>query len=98
MIVMPRPPRAKTLPSPSSIWADFKGFQPNDNKQQQLHDRLASTARQARGSNPRPFYSVREIAAHFHVSLSTVASVYRQLDREGLLVRKRASVTLVPSR
>jgi len=30
--------------------------------------------------------------------VSTVAAVYRELDREGLLLCKRASVTLVPSR
>ena len=79
---MPRFPRSNSLPSLTTIWPEFEGFKPAESKQRKLHDLLASAARQARGSQVRPFYSVRQIAGFFQVSTSTVATVYRQLDRE----------------
>ena len=36
---------------------------------------------------------MREVSAFFGVTLPSVGKVYRQLEREGLLVRKRSSVT-----
>jgi IclR helix-turn-helix domain len=44
---------------------------------------------------PRAFHSVREVAAHFRVPVSTVSRVYRTLEQEGLLSRVRGSKTLL---
>jgi hypothetical protein len=44
---------------------------------------------------PRAFHSVREVAAHFHIPVSTVSKVYRTLEQEGLLSRVRGSKTLL---
>jgi len=46
-------------------------------------------------AEPRVFYSVRNIAQHFRVTLSTAARVYHQLEREGLLTRVRGSKTVL---
>jgi hypothetical protein len=44
---------------------------------------------------PRAFHSVRAVAAHFRVPVSTVSRVYRTLEQEGLLSRVRGSKTLL---
>src|ERR1051326_6048585 len=44
---------------------------------------------------PRAFYAVRDVAAHFRVPVSTVQRAYRHLEQEGLLVRVRGSKTLL---
>ncbi|PYI92233.1 MAG: hypothetical protein DME97_10895 [Verrucomicrobia bacterium] len=44
---------------------------------------------------PRAFHSVRDVAAHFHVPVSTVSRAYRVLEQEGLLSRVRGSKTLL---
>lgn len=44
---------------------------------------------------PRAFHAVREVAAHFHVPVSTVSRAYDQLEQEGLLSRVRGSKTLL---
>ncbi|HVF70458.1 MAG TPA: hypothetical protein VM940_02520 [Chthoniobacterales bacterium] len=44
---------------------------------------------------PRAFYSVREVGAHFKVPLSTVSRAYQQLEQEGLISRVRGSKTLL---
>jgi Bacterial regulatory proteins, gntR family len=44
---------------------------------------------------PRAFHSVREVAEHFRVPVSTVSKVYRTLEQEGLLSRVRGSKTLL---
>jgi len=44
---------------------------------------------------PRAFHSVRDVATHFRVPVSTVSRVYRHLEQEGLLSRVRGSKTLL---
>ena len=44
---------------------------------------------------PRAFHSVREVATHFRVPVSTVSRAYRVLEQEGLLSRVRGSKTLL---
>lgn len=44
---------------------------------------------------PRAFHSVRDVAAHFKVPVSTVSRAYRALEQEGLLSRVRGSKTLL---
>ena len=62
-------------------------------------DRLIEILRRVAIKNqsvqPRVFYSVRNIAQHFRVTLSTAARAYHHLEREGLLTRVRGSKTLL---
>ena len=44
---------------------------------------------------PRAFHSVRDVAAHFRVPVSTVSRAYRHLEQEGLISRVRGSKTLL---
>lgn len=44
---------------------------------------------------PRAFHSVRDVATHFKVPVSTVSRVYRHLEQEGLVSRVRGSKTLL---
>jgi hypothetical protein len=44
---------------------------------------------------PRAFHSIRAVATHFGVPVSTVSRVYRTLELEGLLSRVRGSKTLL---
>ena len=44
---------------------------------------------------PRAFHSVRAVAAHFRVPVSTVSRAYGHLEQEGLLSRVRGSKTLL---
>lgn len=46
-------------------------------------------------AQPRAFHSVREVAAHFRVPVSTVSRVYRTLEQEALLSRVRGSKTVL---
>src|SRR5256714_6135885 len=44
---------------------------------------------------PRALHSVRDVAAHFRVPISTVSRAYRHLEQEGLVTRVRGSKTLL---
>jgi hypothetical protein len=44
---------------------------------------------------PLAFHSVREVATHFRVPVSTVSRAYRVLEQEGLLSRVRGSKTVL---
>jgi len=44
---------------------------------------------------PRAFHSVRDVATHFRVPVSTVSRAYRVLEQEGLISRVRGSKTLL---
>src|ERR1019366_2515037 len=46
----------------------------------------------------QPFYSMRDVAAFFQMTLPDVARVFRQLDGAGLLVVLRGSMTLLRAR
>jgi hypothetical protein len=60
---------------------------------------LRQKARATRNKRPKEFYSIREVAGHFHVSLTTVSRIYTQLKTEGLLTTVWGSKTfIVPSR
>ena len=41
------------------------------------------------------FYPLRDVARHFHVTLSTIGRIYDQLEEEGILVSVRGSKTLL---
>ncbi len=60
-----------------------------------LTEILRKVAVKNQREQPRTFYSMREVVAHFHVPFSTVARVYRRLEEEGLLSRVRGSKTIL---
>lgn len=59
---------------------------------------LRSLAIKNQREQPRVFYSLREVAKQFRVPVSSVAKIYRDLEREGLLSRVRGSKTLLQGR
>ena len=67
-------------------------------KTERLIEILRKVAMKNQRTQPRAFYSVREVAGSFHVTLSTASRAYRQLEQEGLLTRVRGSKTLLQGR
>jgi hypothetical protein len=76
---LPRPPR----------------FAARDHKTDQILSILRSVGVETQLDHPQPFYSIRDVAAHFHVSQSSVGEIYRRLEQEGLLSRVRGSKTVL---
>ena len=64
-------------------------------KTEALTQILRAVAAKNQLEQPRAFYSMREVAAHFPVPFATVARVYRRLQQEGLLSRVRGSMTVL---
>ena len=64
-------------------------------KTEALIDILRDVAVKNQREQPRAFYSVREVAAHFQVPISSVSRAYRHLEQEGLISRVRGSKTLL---
>ncbi len=59
---------------------------------------LRRVARSSRRSQDRTFYSLRELAGHFELPLSSVNRVFARLETEGLLGRVRGSRTVLHGR
>jgi DNA-binding transcriptional regulator YhcF (GntR family) len=81
------PPLPKKLPAGTSG--------PKSEAVQQL---LKTIALQNQQDQPRTFYSVRQVANNFRLPLSSVARIYKQLEREGLLSTVRGSKTTLAGR
>jgi hypothetical protein len=64
-------------------------------KVERLAEILRRSARAQQTEKAQVFYSLREVADHFAVSLSLAAAAYRQLESEGFLTRLRGSRTLL---
>ncbi len=77
---------------------DFKGFNPDLPRSEQVRQHLVNLIRSLRQRRPVPFYSMPDIARFFGVSVTTVARLYADLEAEGLLQRKRGSMTLISAR
>lgn len=60
-----------------------------------LLEALRKFALAQRRKKPRPFYSMRDVATHFHAPMSTVSQVYQRLQEEGLLNTIRGSRTMI---
>ena len=60
-----------------------------------LAETLRAVAVKNQRDQPRAFYSIREVSAHFGVPFSTVSRVYHRLEQEGLLTRMRGAKTLL---
>ena len=95
---MSRKKVTRSLPSLAESVPGFRGFQPKENGSEAVAHILRKLAAEARQKQPHPFYSIREVAAHFRLTTSVVGRVYQRLAAEGLLIRKRGSMTLVPAR
>jgi hypothetical protein len=86
------------LPPLAGRLGPFAGFRSDRSRQEQIADLLRPLASGAQGDQPVPFHGLREVCAHFGVSLCTAGLVYRRLEREGLLARLRGAGTVVPAR
>lgn len=75
--------------------ARYDETSPGDPRSKALEAALRGCAEELRGKEARPFFSTREIAEAFRVSLSVVSSAYRTLRREGLLRVARGSETML---
>jgi len=64
-------------------------------KTEALTEILRNVAVKNQQEQPRAFYSVRDVATHFRVPVSTVSRAYRQLEQEGLISRVRGSKTVL---
>ncbi len=72
-----------------------RAFEKAHHKTEALINILRDVAVKNQQEQPRAFHSVRDVAAHFRVPVSTVSRVYRHLEQEGLLSRVRGSKTLL---
>lgn len=94
-LAMPHHHIVRTLPPVQAAFAAFKGFASGQSKQRTLLHEMRRAAKKLRKPSPVSFYSMREVADFFSLPLRTVAIVYEQLEREGLLNRLRGSQTML---
>lgn len=92
---MARKPIQRDLPSSDLLTKDFRGFDEKQSKQAALTAQLRKIARRLQRTQPRAFYSMREVMGQFQIPLRTVALAYEALEHEGLLNRRRSSQTLL---
>jgi DNA-binding Lrp family transcriptional regulator len=86
------------MPSLRSLFPEFRRFDPKENQSHAVVEMLRTTVERVRQRQTVPFYSMREAAEFFGVSLRVVVRAYEKLEQEGLLTRMRGSQTLVESR
>lgn len=86
---------ANDLPPIEEVFRDFAGFDPDQSRQQTITRLLRECARSLQRKEPRPFYTMREVAAFFDAPLRTIAISYEALDMEGHLSRIRGSQTMI---
>lgn len=67
----------------------------SDHIAHQLLELLRMAAIKNQKDQPQSFYSMREVANRLRVPISTVAGVYKRLEREGLVSRVRGSKTVL---
>ncbi len=92
---MARKPILRDLPPADLLTVGFAGFDKQLSKQFALTRHLREVALRLQTSDPRPFYSMRDIVERFQVPLRTVALAYEALEHEGILNRRRSSQTLL---
>jgi hypothetical protein len=85
----------KKLPRRLSQLPKAPAFKPKDHKFARLLELLRGVAINNQREEAHVFYSVREVAKHFHVPISMVGRVYEQLEEEGILAVVRGSKTLL---
>lgn len=88
----------KDLPPIQEAFLSLSGVKPGHSRQKALIEALRKCALKLQRVDPRPFYSMREVADHFSAPLRTVALAYEALDLEGHLHRIRGSQTMLAGR
>lgn len=83
------------LPPLPEAFAHFRGFLPEESRQQAITRLLRQCALSLQAPEARPFYTMREVASFFSAPLRTVAISYETLDLEGLLSRIRGTQTML---
>lgn len=78
------------LPPLERVVPGFKGLPERETRTYALLACLRRVARDLRGTRSRPFYSTRAVAGFFGVPQTIAVRVFHELEREGLLVRRRA--------
>src|SRR4051812_13701996 len=85
----------KKIPRTLAPLPSKRGLEKAHHKTETLIDILRDVAVKNQQEQPQAFHSVRAVAAHFRVPVSTVSRAYRHLEQEGLLTRVRGSKTLL---
>jgi hypothetical protein len=85
----------KKVPRTLAALPKRRTVQAASHKTEALTEILRNVAVKNQSEQPRAFYSLRAVAAHFRVPFSTVARVYNRLEQEGLLSRVRGSKTIL---
>jgi hypothetical protein len=69
-----------------------------EHKTERLLEVLRAFAIRNQKEESQPFYPIRKVATHFHVSPSMIATAYERLEDEGLLSTIRGSGTVLQGR
>jgi DNA-binding LacI/PurR family transcriptional regulator len=85
----------KTVPRSLAPFPSRRSVERALHKTEALMETLRDVAAKNQLEQPRAFYSIRDVAAHFRVPFSTVSRVYRRLEQEGLVSRVRGSKTIL---
>lgn len=88
----------RRLPALREALPGFRGLPKGTTRTFALFDAVRALARELQSNGAQPFYSTREIAAFFRISQPVVVRVYRELEAEGLLARRRSTMTLLAAR
>src|SRR5437588_963706 len=85
----------KKVPRTLTRLPDRRRLEQAHHKTEELTAILREAAQKNRRAQPRAFYSMREVSAHFRVPFAVVSRVYDRLEQEGLLTAVRGSKTLL---
>ncbi len=96
--VMHRIRHPQKLPGLKALLPDYRGLPREHTQIFALLEAIRKLAGSLQTNEAQPFYSTREIAAFFGVSQPTVVRVYRELEAEGLLARRRSALTMLAPR
>ena len=92
---MSRKAIVRNLPALRALFPDFKGFGGEENKRHCLEQLLRRVVPDLRSKSRVPFYSMREVADFFDVSLKSVAVAYKRLSDDGYVTIVRGSQTVL---
>ncbi len=87
--------KPSTLPPLSTAICAFGGLRAKPSRTYNLLQELRQLAHRLRGPTATVFYSTREVAEFFGVDRKMAGQVFAELESEGLLVRLRATGTML---
>jgi hypothetical protein len=93
---MARKTVTRTLPPLDHFFADFSGFPEDINRTEEVQKLLIQVIESSRAKSDLPFYSMREVATFFKISLKTSSNVFARLQKAGLLTLVRGASTFIP--